>query len=563
MRNPGNLFGRANTGRRTRSRPGKGYPADYTMDPRPEFRDMLIAELEKEKLYPGGPDPARLEYFKRVIRQWQWEHDRMITEYSTALRGLNNPDYAPKFQAFHRDASALRLIRAPNQVGKTFSCAEEVYLYALGLEWWKKLPPKWLDTSQSKTILIVTGSEKNRVGVMEALWKLCPVDAIDWNTTFYNDKTKWGEKNPSMHFKGRDVHVLFRASSQAAASLNSVTADLIWIDEPPTQNTIDEVRRAGFARGQQIIMSFTPVGDQGEDFTWLKHYVEGDPEHGVLPNGDWSQHVIGIPDCPWISRDQIEERRRGYRKEQFAQRFLGEWQSEAVNKAFTGFIEGGAGTVVIRKIIAKGLANPDSLLELDFSEWSFGVGIDYGEQIHHQVAIFVAYRRTNPKRVIIFDEVINDRKTTPREDAAAIKVKLAKYGLTPRQVGTWRGDINSGGKVSKGEALNKLLGRELGVVILPPRKYAGSVETEERRVNQAFASALRVTENCSTLLQSFRYYQGDGSESDKKYKHSLDAARYILQKVFDILGIDSVQLLTDKNVRRAQLTLDLRSLGGW
>jgi len=107
------------------------------------------------------------------------------------------------------------------------------------------------------------------------------------------------------------------------------------------------------------------------------------------------------------------------------------------------------------------------------------------------------------------------------------------------------GDVNSGGKEARGEKQNILLQNALimktgalrfGIQI--PNKYQGSVETEEKRIDEAFKEDhLFVSDKCRSLLMSLRHYRGTTDKQDKKYKHILDALRYILQNIFDRYGI--------------------------
>lgn len=472
-------------------------------------------------------------------------------EYSTLAKGLRDPTYAPKFQAFHADISKLKFIRGPNQFGKTFLCAAEVWFYFQAKHPWIELPAFWADPNIKKTILIVTGSDQNREGVYNALWETCPIDEVDWVNTHYDKRNKWGKQDPKIISKHTNVEVIFRASNQDASSLSGFTVHVMWIDEPPEQETIDELRRSTVAKDAVCLMSFTPIGQAGEDFTWLRNYVEGDEEYreaqkenpprvaGEAPIGDWSQHHITIDDCPWFSEDEVAKRRRAYRKEQIPQRLYGEWEGITLDARFGHFNEK---THVFENIDKDRRFR--KLPPMEISKWVIGVGNDHGEGAGTQAAVCAEF---DPIEMCVYitAETVSRIKTAASDDAENIIEMLATRQMTPQQVHIWVGDINSGGKEARGEKQNVLLHNALvtktgklrfGIQI--PNKYQGSVETEEKRIDEAFKGGhLRISSKCRALLSSLRHYRGTNDKKDKKYKHILDALRYILQNIFDRYGI--------------------------
>ena len=520
-------------------KPGPNCPIEYTVNPDREGRDNCVRALRELAKLPSSPEIEELKTRGLAwLDQWHRENDRLAWNYTTLRYGLSNPDYAPKFQAFHEDYRPLRFLRAPNQVGKSYAAAAEVYFYATGRHPWRTLPGKWSNPGIAKTILIVTGSDQNREGVFQALWNLCPIDQVDWIHTVYDTRNMWGKHNPIIVFKHTNTKIIFRASNQDTDSLNSLTVDGIWIDEPPKAGTIDEIRRAGLARRAWVIMSFTPVGALGEDFTWLRDYVEGDEDYrdtgiGQPPRGQWQQYVIGIPDCPWFSPEELEIRRETYTEEQTPQRLYGEWDSAVIDRAFTHYRETGDLKTVLDRWHRETHPSPERV--------QYAVGIDHGEKAQTQVAVLIAYTTNDTLPAVILAEYVSKQKTTAAEDAVGIVEMLASVGLRPSHVTLWVGDINTGGKEAKGESLNRLLQRALpspGGHIRIPNKYPGSVETEERRMNAAFKERrLLIHSRCKILMQSFRRYRGDGSPADKKLKHSLDAARYALQTVLDRMQV--------------------------
>ena len=520
--------------------PGPNCPIRYTVDPDRGRRDACVEALRLLRR-SGKVDPATVQRTLDWLQQWHKENDRLSWFYTTLRFGLGDPTYAPLFQAFHKDLSQYRFLIAPNQVGKSYAAIAEVLFFAISKHPWREIDAKWGDPSIEKTILIVTGSEKNRDGIYQALWALAPISDIDWVSTHYDRRNMWGVRNPVIVIPATNTKIIFRSSNQDTDSLNSLTADLILIDEPPAEGTVDEIRRAGTARNAPVIMSFTPVGEEGEDFSWLRDYVEGDEEYrltegrsGSGPRSAWSKHKLGIPDCPWFDPEELEKRRTMYREEQTPQRLFGEWEGAATNRAFTHFKESGVERTVTDTWKLALATSPEKL--------KFAVGLDHGEKAATQVAVLVAFDMDSEDGIcVVLDEYVSRTKTTCEEDARGIRDMLAKYDLQPEDISLWIGDINTAGKEAHGEKLNMILGRALGVHIRIPYKYNGSVATEERRMNHAFkAKKLVVHSRCRTVTKSLRHYKGDGCEADKKLKHSLDALRYIMQNVLDKMRVAMV-----------------------
>lgn len=543
--------------------PGPNCPMVYTVAPEPEHRDRCLKALAKLRSAPQTASTvSAIAAAEQWLAKWYKEHDRLTWYYKTH-QNLKDPSYAPAFAAIHRDTSDLLFLRGPNQVGKSYVGVAHCFYYARAKHPWRKISSKWADPTVAKTILIVTGSDKNREGVFQALWNLCPVDDIDWVSTHYDSRNGWGVRNPVIFFPRTNVKIIFRSSNQDTDSLNSLTADGIWIDEPPKAGTIDEIRRAGVARGAWVLITCTPVGELGEDFTWLKHYVEGDPDTGTAPRGNWSLHSVTIPDCPWFSVEELEKRKDIYSEEQTPQRLFGEWESAPVARSFTHFKESGPESRLLLRWAPELYPKPQNL--------RYCLCLDHGEKAETQAIVLLAWDETDPEGwIVVLGEWISRAKTTALDDAAGALGLIMECGICPEQLVFIVGDINSGGKEAQGEPQNKLFynafadlckGR-LTAALLKPNKYSKSVEIEERRVNTAFKLLrLYVHARCKNALRSFRYYRSSNSVVDKKYKHVLDAVRYGLQIVLDRCRVAVLQSKYRGRVKRLQGTFDDFSSG--
>ena len=510
--------------------PGPNCPIQYTVSPSEEERDKCIRALELLDLLPPEERAKARRSLLEWLDRWYDENNRLPWRYYTLRYGLHSPRYAAKFQAFHADGAQLRFIRAPNQVGKSWAAAAEIWFWATAKHPWQEIPEKWANPRQEKTILIVTGSDKNREGVYKALWALCPINELDWELTHYDSRNLWGVRNPVIIVPRTNVKVIFRSSNQDTDSLNSLTADFIWIDEPPERGTIDEIRRAGLAKRAPIVMTFTPVGEEGEDFTWLRHYVEGDKDAGIAPVGNWSQHQVAIPDCPWFDPEEQNERIGAIRPEQVPQRIYGEWEGIAIDRAFSHFDD-------------RCTYGGSPIIGLPRADWRFVVSMDHGEKAETEVGVLLAYASEQP--VYVLGEYISKTKTSAADDAHGLLELFAHVGIQPAEIALFVGDINSAGKEGRGASINRLIALALqeqaGLTYQPvfriPKKYPGSVETEEKRINMAFQQKLLVVHrSAQRLIRSLRHYQGKGTKQDRNHKHAIDALRYGTQEIFNRLG---------------------------
>ena len=137
--------------------PGPNCPIRYTVDASREARDNCVFALRKLRNSPVAVlQQSAIRAAERWLHQWNNEHDRLLN-YSTLAKGLKNPQYAPKFQAFHADISKLKFVRGPNQFGKTFLCAAEIWFYFQAKHPWIELPAFWADRYSSLRFQRVEG----------------------------------------------------------------------------------------------------------------------------------------------------------------------------------------------------------------------------------------------------------------------------------------------------------------------------------------------------------------------------------------------------------------------
>ena len=141
------------------------------------------------------------------------------------------------------------------------------------------------------------------------------------------------------------------------------------------------------------------------------------------------------------------------------------------------------------------------------------------------------WRTRDGRRVVIADEYVNDRATTPEQDAPGIVAMLARNRAHPANVDEWVGDVNSSGKSGAGRRVNDDLGRAIGTLVeapslvrfRTPNKAAGSVDYGRRLLNYALGRGdLLVCERAVRATRALWHHREDGDE----YTHAVDALRY-------------------------------------
>lgn len=458
-------------------------------------------------------------------RAYARKHNRLLCYRPTA-----------KGKKFHKSRHKRRVVRAPNQVGKTRIGAVEAWLHALDLkdtgpgslgslypEPWKKCPSvkEWLEYRKGKNQiigLIVIAKAANKKPVSRALYNFAPHDFIDWSLTKYDAANHWGRSEPKIILlDGSVINITW--SSADVTTIAGDTVDWNWIDEPPAEDTLDEIIMRGVRRKAPVWMTFTPIAEY--DLTWLKHKIQGDKDQGIEPKEDWDQTVIklSLEDCPFLDEETIELQKKGVSKDQYPQRIEGEWDGLNDGRAFSEFDD--------LKIVSREEI-PDTDIEA-------AIGIDHGELAGHQAVILILYSLSR-RKAWIAKEWTSDKATTFTDDAKGIIELLESFEIEPANVSVWVGDINRAGKGENNadQSCNDVLGALLDVYIEKPFKGSGSIEADVKRINEAFKEEiLYVSNECGRVCRGFRYWEG-GNDS---HKHVLDGCRYALQRVLKRIGV--------------------------
>ena len=443
----------------------------------------------------------------------------------------------PPLTRFHSSDARHRYLRAASQAGKTMGCAREAWMYAGDCHPFRVVPRK------AKFGLIAVGSLEGTplLGVLKALWETRPEHLIDWELTKWTGPTHLPPNGMFYMKNGSSFKIVSsRGGSTGAAS---VQADWVWIDEPPKKDKFGELVARVTQTDGHIWLSFTPL-DSEQDLTWLKLYLEGDPERGKLPEAPgWEGTVmaLSVESCPWMRQDAVDAVWANTPLWIAEQRLKGGWDSPPVDAYFQ--LDANVHDISV----------PFDTQGLRVGAWRPFASADHGELAGHQHVVFNLMRKCAPEvgpvfaQVATVGEYVSTSRSSFEEDAAGIKGELFKLA---RNVGgyldgdfgylaqpgawTWTGDVNTAGKGMAGVTANEALAMALGLrrdIFTLPDKSAGSVANglvllksaiDKRPSQVRIASGSTGNLSAHALWKAVTRHKGKADDT----KHALDAWRY-------------------------------------
>jgi len=414
---------------------------------------------------------------------------------------------SPLQRRFHASKHKRRLLRAGTQTGKTLAGAVEAWRHAIDCP--------------GSIGLILAANHKAKIEVVGLkMWEVAPRHLLD-PSAHYDTVRGW--KHDQIRLSNGSL-ILFRSAESQSTAVAGLTADWLWIDEPPPKGLYGEALSRVAVRNGPAWMTFTPIGRPCE---WLRLHIEGDDERGIAPTEEWEQHIIRLTseDCPHRSPESIRAQTEGYGPWEYAQRVLAEWDG------------------ITPERVLDGLSEESVSASLPRLQWSVGLGIDHGELAGHEVCVLVVFER-GKNLIWVLDEYVSSTSTTPEEDAHKIRQMLGRHGISPSDVDIARGDVNSVGKLGAGNKVNDLLGHALGIRVSKPGKGPGSIDFGVRLLNVALRRGhLRLHPNAKGTLKALQHWQG----KDDGYKHYVDALRYvavpILEGMYSPVEIDRLRLV--------------------
>ena len=429
--------------------------------------------------------------------------------------------------AFHQSQSSLRLLRAPNQIGKTWAgCAEDWWFLTDTHPWRRRRP------GPVKLWIMLADLENQYREFCEKLHGLEPLDVLAPGCKYVEGEGYLYRGSRQVMLKNGS-QVVFRSGEGSQIAVSSGTADALHIDEPPKQPHFLEACRAVLHRDGPIWMTMTPVG---RPVAWLRLRVEGDPANGVLPAEPWEQHApaLTIENVRTYrqgrltrTQESIDKQRNRYMgTPEYKQRCEGAWAGVATGRRFGGF-------------------DPAAHVFDDYASLprfaALRAGFDWGESSSTQIGYLLGITSLATPTIAVLAEIPGVDKGTPGTDAAALVAALRGLGLTlhhlaGKDAGIW-GDINSAGKSGAGLSVNDMVAAALAshpdsprppLEVQIPNKRGGSVRAGESALATAATEGrLLIHASCHRLINALSYYTG--SESD--LKHPLDALRYPLSDI--------------------------------
>lgn len=411
----------------------------------------------------------------------------------------------PAHERFLRDPARFRVLRAPNQTGKTIVGCAELLWAALD-----RHPHRAPLGRPVRAAVLCHSFEQSKV-VQRKLHELTPAGVLS-SRTHYDEVL--GYRHRRVDFRNGST-VKIQTTEQASIAVASDTLDLVWMDEPPPPHIFAEAVSRLVQTGGRLYMTFTPVG---RPLRWLRDIIEADGSAFSE-----THYGLSVESCPWMSQEQVDEAIRTCLPTERPQRIYGEWDGVTVDRLLDGF-------------------DDDNLRDSVPHDGAVDVWLvaDHGERPGAEVWLLVfAWRGRDGKPYAhVVDEYASQGRTTEEQDAEHVRRMLERHGLSLFDVDRCRGDVNTAGKsharMTVNGAFEVAFGAQVGgrcpFRVEKPRKGPGSVMRGARVVNVALLeNRLTIDPRCTRLLESVRHWTGD----DGDLKHAFDALSYFAYDTLD------------------------------
>lgn len=345
----------------------------------------------------------------------------------------------------HRYRSSLRaerLLRAGNQIGKTWGALGDLLEHALGTH-------PFRPCSTAGEFWIICASWSQSVAVQGKLNDLLPRDLVSEDTPAFDDKNGFGAKNPTVkvrHVDGSWSVIRFKTTRQGALNLASATIDGALFDEPPTtQRIYSEVRKRVMRRSGWVSIAMTPVNAPVQ---WIKELAESGgiedihtrmtPE-ALIPIG--ATDPIRLKDGTVCDAAWIEAEIAKTVPHEVPVVIHGEWEMRSMGRYFDCFIS---------MPDAPGAHVHD---RIPLGRLTVCLGIDHGDRPGKQIALLVVVAppkkerdpkgnwREVPPQVYVLDTYEDTAGSAlPEDDARGILDMLRRHGMQWASLDHARGD---------------------------------------------------------------------------------------------------------------------------
>lgn len=433
----------------------------------------------------------------------------------------------PVHLAFHRDTSPIRLLRGPNQSGKTEAGAKESIDISLGRGQWRAVKPPPVRGR------VVCHSSRQSLAVQRKVWASIPKSELDDRTHF--DRVL-GFRHGYVGFKNGS-EFRFVTVGQDLLAHASETLDWIWIDEPPSPEVYAECVARTIQTDGVVFLTLTPVG---RPVAWLRDLVDGKvpeeldglEEYGEIAHRISEHHYeLSVTNCPWMTQEQVDRAIAAVPYHERPQRIRGAWDGLTQGRAFSAFTPACIRDASVGALDGWPVDAPIKLV----------LGADHGELAAHSYWLLVAYQvdrspQGMPRIVMrVLGEYANRAGADDRDDAEGVQRVVEGRGLRLDYIDWAVGDINTAGKSKGGRKLNdlmtehfaELMGMPAGApsfVVRSAWKGAGSVDFGVRITNNQLRRLdLLVDDCCPLLIETLRHWKG---EPNSDLVHRADALRY-------------------------------------
>ncbi len=466
---------------------------------------------------------------------------------------------SPKQRAYVLDESKNRAIRGANKTGKTAVWAVDIVQACLG--WHPIRSPGGVvgDVPFPCKVLCVVADFQGGYAedVCEVFREWIPPGVLHTRCTFDEAQGyRVGQKAEIRFANGS--RIIFRAGTQGVRAIAGVKADMVAINEPPEMRVWGEVTRAAAFDDAPICAVFTPVDERRKDGSkrhtsgdlhWLQCILEGDPQTGAAPTGDWSIHRIflTVEDCPHRTQEAIDRQIGNVPPWEYEQRVRGDWESVNTARRISAWTP--------ERIIPAEVGPFEGWYTDESAARAWGRRVyvspvylaivgDWGEKAGATAWGCDAFQivKTGSERIVYvrtLAEYVSESASDEHEDADGIEAMLDGIGLRLADLDFAWGDVNTAGKSRKGRRLNdiltEILARRMGhnpyhpaLVVRPVQKGPGSVDLGLKRTNQMIRrGTLSVSARCPRQIRALERWEGASDD----HEHLIDRIRYAVTAI--------------------------------
>lgn len=298
--------------------------------------------------------------------------------------------------------------------------------------------------------------------------------------------------------------------------------DGILMDEVPKPAIFTESLSRLTTKNGFFWVLMTPVDRPVE---WYRDIVEAE-------GSKWREYTVEYchANVPWKTFDEVQEHLDAMASApwHYQQRVFGAWDGVTLDRFYMGLSDANFAELDIRQHV-----------------WNIGLTFDHGERAGSEVCLLVLYRPqegmgyNRPMRWHVLDEYVSDRSTSIDEDAEGVRSMLRAHGITLDEVDLVTGDTNTA-KSAAGEAkkVNEMLEHAFAALLGrqgPPfriqdaEKHLG--QFGRRLTNQLLRHGdLTIDPRCTETARCLRHWKGKEKGDDGELKHIPDALRYFLTR---------------------------------